>query len=103
MQKPKLYSNVIYNASFLYNSVDIDECRNNNNNCHSNASCSNVIGSYTCTCSTGYTGNGTFCEGKADFHGFVSAKLHSLCNCFTCLRKSNIIFLGIRMALRATW
>jgi hypothetical protein len=36
--------------------LDINECRLNP--CHLNADCNNNEGSYTCTCKTGYTGDG---------------------------------------------
>jgi hypothetical protein len=36
--------------------LDINECRLNP--CHLNADCNNNEGSYTCTCRTGYTGDG---------------------------------------------
>ena len=41
---------------------DVDECLSNNGGCHQNAMCTNTLGSRTCTCKTGYAGNGTFCE-----------------------------------------
>ena len=31
--------------------------------CDTNAECTDSIGSYTCACSTGYTGDGTSCDG----------------------------------------
>ncbi|KAG7270595.1 hypothetical protein CRUP_011511, partial [Coryphaenoides rupestris] len=34
--------------------VDVNECRKNKTICSPNASCSNTIGSYTCTCHPGY-------------------------------------------------
>lgn len=46
---------------------DIDECATNP--CDTNANCTNSAGSFTCTCNTGYTGNGTFCEGTAHSSG----------------------------------
>ena len=46
--------------------TDIDECGERTHNCHENATCSDVVGGFNCTCNTGFTGNGTFCEGKND-------------------------------------
>ena len=43
---------------------DIDECiDSSDNNCSSNANCTDTIGSYDCTCVIGYTGDGFRCEG----------------------------------------
>ena len=35
--------------------------------CHANATCSNTAGSYTCTCNSGYSGDGVTCDGKVFF------------------------------------
>ena len=43
-------------------STDVDEC-SGENECHGNATCVNNIGSYNCSCKTGFTGNGTYCQG----------------------------------------
>jgi hypothetical protein len=43
---------------------DINECLENMDNCHDNATCSNNEGSFACQCIQGYTGDGTNCEGK---------------------------------------
>ena len=49
---------------FLVLLTDIDECANDTlNNCSPNATCTNTNGSYTCTCDTGYTGDGFNCTG----------------------------------------
>jgi len=44
--------------------VDIDECAVNNGNCSQNATCNNVLGSYECTCMTGFSGDGFNCTGE---------------------------------------
>ena len=44
-------------------SSDIDECDAGSHNCASEASCTDNVGSYDCTCDMGYTGNGTSCNG----------------------------------------
>ena len=44
--------------------IDVNECATNNGGCEQN--CQNNVGSYNCTCSTGYTlnSNGYSCTGK---------------------------------------
>ena len=46
--------------------VDIDQCTENTDNCHNNATCENTEASFVCTCNDGFTGNGTYCEGKLE-------------------------------------
>lgn len=41
--------------------TDIDECSEGVSRCHSNAECSNTIGSFTCRCNAGSAGNGKTC------------------------------------------
>ena len=45
--------------------VDINECKREIPPCDENATCANTIGSYTCTCNDGFTGEGSngTCEG----------------------------------------
>ena len=47
----------------VFAALDFDEC-SSFGACHSDATCKNNIGSYTCFCKTGFTGNG-----KADCKG----------------------------------
>ena len=47
--------------------TDVDECTDGSHNCDANAACTNVGGSFTCACNSGYTGDGTSCAGKNKF------------------------------------
>ena len=48
----------------VYTSLaDEDECTDNNDNCNENAECTNVPGSFECTCHDGFTGDGVHCDG----------------------------------------
>ena len=42
--------------------ADVDECLTSP--CDTNANCTNAVGSYTCQCQDGYTGDGLSCAGK---------------------------------------
>ena len=53
------YGELTYNTILM---TDIDECLEDP--CHSNATCSNTDGSYSCSCNTGYSGNGFSCTGN---------------------------------------
>ena len=44
--------------------LDVDECKTDNGGCDTNAVCKNTVGSRTCQCNTGFTGNGLTCLGK---------------------------------------
>ena len=42
---------------------DIDECTRNTDNCdNTNAACTNTVGSFTCACNSGFSGNGVTCS-----------------------------------------
>ena len=42
--------------------ADINECASGTHNCHSSlASCTNTVGSFSCTCSSPYIGDGKTC------------------------------------------
>jgi len=47
--------------------LEIDECAEKKDNCHDQATCTNTIGSFTCACNSGYTGNGVNCDGNFFF------------------------------------
>ena len=47
--------------------TDIDECVDDVlNNCNESATCWDTVGSFTCTCNVGYSGDGISCEGIMD-------------------------------------
>ena len=48
---------------FLFFFLDPDECKDKTHQCDINANCTNIPGSYNCTCRHGYTGNGSICNG----------------------------------------
>ena len=51
-----VFSNIIF--------ADLEECATNTHNCDVNADCVNTVGSYSCKCRAGYTGDGQTCNGK---------------------------------------
>ena len=48
----------------LCTSSDINECVEGTAKCDSNATCMNIVGSYTCICDYGYTGDGFDCTSE---------------------------------------
>ncbi len=44
--------------------TDLDECKTGTYNCDVNTDCQNTVGSYTCVCKAGYTGDGKTCTGR---------------------------------------
>lgn len=51
------------NIMCFYNILDINECIVSAP-CHTNADCTDTIGSFVCNCKTGFTGDGFTCTGK---------------------------------------
>ncbi len=46
---------------------DIDECNGSVQHCDDNAGCTNIDGSFSCTCIAGYSGDGFSCDGKYSY------------------------------------
>ena len=46
---------------FCVQTLDIDECGEEIDECDNNSECENTVGSYTCTCHPGYSGTGREC------------------------------------------
>ena len=50
--------------------VDIDEC-SGSHVCDPHAFCTNTEGSYTCTCNSGYAGDGKECTGRNNTYIYI--------------------------------
>ena len=48
--------------------IDINECDQEVHTCHSNAKCTDTVGSFNCTCREGFEGDGVNCTGKLLVH-----------------------------------
>ena len=51
---------------FIILFADIDECTASFPVCDVNANCMNTLGSYLCSCKTGFSGDGKTCQGEKD-------------------------------------
>ena len=49
---------VLYILQISFPIPDVDECADDIDNCHANADCTDNIGSFSCMCSSGYSGDG---------------------------------------------
>lgn len=59
-----IYCRYYFSTYFFYTFFsDIDECSLKTDNCDSNAVCANTEGNFTCSCKTGFSGDGHFCAG----------------------------------------
>ena len=45
----------------LFLHLDLNECAERLDNCHLDAFCTNTLGSFTCLCRLGFSGDGTVC------------------------------------------
>ena len=53
----------LFNPYLTLPSADINECEVGTDSCGDNAECTNTDGNYTCSCTTGYSGDGQSCMG----------------------------------------
>ncbi|CAH3168899.1 unnamed protein product, partial [Porites evermanni] len=47
---------------------DLNECTTGSHSCDVNSVCQNTVGSYTCSCNAGYTGDGKPCNVTLNYH-----------------------------------
>ena len=55
--------------------TDINECGRGTNGCSKNATCRDTIGSYTCSCNPGFSGDGFNCNGKKNNYSINDLKI----------------------------
>ena len=55
---------ILYAEYLIDFETDTDECELREDNCGTHATCKNTEGGFTCTCNSGFDGNGTNCFGK---------------------------------------
>ncbi|XP_065190811.1 fibrillin-1-like [Sycon ciliatum] len=75
LDKCDLCTGYLYN----YTCIERDECLHQIHNCDSNASCTNTVRSYNCTCNSGFSGDGRSCVCNCLNHGQCTED--GTCNC----------------------
>ena len=71
-------------------STDLNECQENTHDCDNNATCTNMEGSFNCTCNNGYSGDGKSCDGKC-----ITSTLLLFCFCGSISLNSSLFILPI--------
>ena len=59
--RSKIISASLILQSLMINLADINEC-DSMRPCHINATCTDTLGSFICTCNNGFTGDGMICQ-----------------------------------------
>lgn len=59
--------------------LDDNECALGTDTCNENAVCFNTIGSYSCVCKLGYTGDGHSCSGTLSNHEMLVKSINHCC------------------------
>ena len=59
--------------------TNINECQDGSHNCHPNATCSDTSSGFTCSCKSGFTGNGQNCDDVDECAGSNECSPHAEC------------------------
>ena len=72
----------MFNYVYLFakQHADVDECATVST-CHQDAECTNTLGSFQCSCNTGYRGNGFTCTSMEISKCYVSTIMISILVC----------------------
>jgi len=58
----------LFIGEYVCDGADINECATDNAGCLAEAICTNSVGSFSCSCPPGYTGDGFTCSGDYRLH-----------------------------------
>ena len=67
-----MWKSISLELTFQLYCVDIDECSTGAHNCAQQATCTDVEGSFNCSCNTGFSGDGMTCNGQLELCSMVS-------------------------------
>ena len=70
------YYTCVYAVNLMYTGFSLCE-ESDVVDCHDNATCTDLEGGFECECVTGYTGNGTQCDGKVRQNPLLHANIYN--------------------------
>ena len=82
------------------NVADLDECNTNTHNCDVKANCANTVGSHSCTCKAGYTGDGQTCSGKKQINQLTNQATNKQTRLEISVKKKQV---ALSKALQCVW
>ena len=75
-----LQARIVHPLTFAVRLSDKNECALKTHNCTANAACENTKGSFNCSCNSGFTGNGTVCNGEMHTVRLLSSMVFMNCS-----------------------